>query len=196
MFSIDQNCHPLWDVVPKLHALAASGRTVTHFIEDVDMAYTAIGADDGDEARLAPERFHRGGAADWGAAVFYYEFLGRQPVDIRHWERWTGMKTAALARRLGRTVDDLYDEYSPSDNWQLIGPSYVGDSRHHRLIGDLTVAETAPHLREMTDRGQADMRRAFPSAESRARLDRWFADQRTALEEMLARHACGALVAL
>ena len=196
MFSIDQNCHPLWDVVPKLGALAAQGRTVTHFIEDVDMAYTAIGAEPGDQPRLAPERFHHSGGADWGAAVFYYEFLGRQPVDLRHWEPWTGMKTGALGRQLGRTVDDLYDEFSPSDNWQLIGPSYVGDSRHHRLIGDLTVAETAPHLREMMDRGRADMRRAFPAAESQDRLDRWFAEQTVALDDMLARHAGGSLVDL
>ena len=196
MFSIDQNCHPLWDVVPKLAALAARGLAAVHFIEDVDMAYTAIGAKHGDEPRLAPERFYRSGAADWGAAVFYYEFLGRQPVDIRQWEQWTGMKTAAMGRQLGRTVDDLYDEFSPSDNWQLIGPSYVGDSRHHRLIGDLTVAETAPHLREMMDRGQADMRRAFPAAASQRRLDRWFASQTAALDDMLARHAGGTLVDL
>lgn len=196
MFSIDQNCHPLWDVVPKLQALAGRGHDVTHFIEDVDMAYTAIGAGPGDSPRLAPERFHRSGGADWGAAVFYYKFLGRQPVDPREWEQYTGMKTAALARRLGRSVDDLYDEFSPSDNWQLIGPSYVGDSAHHRLIGDLTVAETASHLREMMDIARADMRRAFPAADSQQRLDDWFARQNHALDDMLARHADGSLVDL
>ena len=39
MFSIDQNCHSLWDVVPKLHALAAHGHRVAHFMEDVDAAF-------------------------------------------------------------------------------------------------------------------------------------------------------------
>jgi len=196
MFSIDQNCHPLWDVVPKLHALARRGHDVTHFIEDVDMAYTAIGAGPGDSPRLAPERFHRSGGADWGAALFYYEFLGRQPVDLRHWEQYTGMKTAALARQLGRSVDDLYDEFSPSDNWQLIGPSYVDDSTHHRIIGDLTVAETAPYLREMMTIARADMRRALPAADSQHRLDQWFAPQNEALDDMLTRHADGSLVDL
>jgi len=196
MFSIDQNCHPLWDVVPKLQALARRGYDVTHFIEDVDMAYTAIGAAPGDSPRLAPERFHRSGGADWGAAVFYYKFLGRQPVDLREWEQYTGMKTAALARLLGRSVDDLYNEFSPSDNWQLIGPSYIGDSTHHRLIGDLTVAETAPHLREMMAIARADMRRALPAADSQRRLDEWFAARNSALDDMLARHADGTLVAL
>jgi len=194
MFSIDQNCHPLWDVVPKLHALAAAGHHPTHFVEDVDMAFSAIGAKPGQAPRLAPERFHGSGGADWGAAVFYSEFLGRQPVDLRDWEPYTGMKTAALARLLGRSVDDLYDAFSPSDNWQLIGPSYVARADHHRLVGDLTVAETAPFLREMMDRGRADMRRAFPAAESQRRLDEWFSAENAALEEMLARRASGRLV--
>ena len=194
MFSIDQNCHPLWDVVPKLQALAAAGHHATHFIEDVDMAFTAIGAKPGQHPRLAPERFYGSGGADWGAAVFYSEFLGRQPVDLRDWEQYTGMKTAALARQLGRTVDDLYDEFSPSDNWQLIGPSYVARSDHHRLVGDLTVAETAAFLLEMMDRARADMARAFPAAASQRRLDDWFAGENAALGEMLARHASGRLV--
>ena len=196
MFSIDQNCHPLWDVVPKLQALAAAGHEPTHFIEDVDMAYTAIGAGPGDKPRLAPERFHASGGADWGAALFYSEFLGRQPVDLRDWEQYTGMKTSALARKLGRTVDDLYDEFSPSDNWQLIGPSYVAQGGLHRLVGDLTVAETAPFLREMMDLARADMRRAFPADDSQRRLDRWFAAENAALEKMLADHASGRLVDL
>ena len=83
ILSIDQNCHSLWDVPPKLQALTAQGHRVRHFVEDVDMAYSAIGADDEDsEVRVARERFYRGGGADWGAAVFYFEFLGRQPVDV------------------------------------------------------------------------------------------------------------------
>ncbi len=72
MFSIDQNCHPLWDVVPKLHALTAKGFPVHHFIEDIDVAFTAVGGQLGDtQLRFAPERFHGSGGSDWGAAVFY-----------------------------------------------------------------------------------------------------------------------------
>ena len=79
MFSIDQNCHPLWDVVPKLQALAEQGRAVTHFIEDVDMAYTAIGAAAGDRPRLAPERFHRSGGADCSNST-----VTTSPAPLRH----------------------------------------------------------------------------------------------------------------
>jgi len=176
VLSIDQNCHSLWDVLPKLHVLARRGRPVTHFIEDIDSAFTSLGSRiDADDLRLARERFHRSGGADWGAALFYTEFLGRIPVEIRDWEPRTGLKTNVLARQLGRSVDDLYEEFSPSDNWQLIGSSFVGDRRHHRVIGDLTVRETAPFLRELMDKARADMLRAFPSAASQRRLGEWFA---------------------
>ena len=193
MFSIDQNCHSLWDVLPKLQALAARKLPVVHFVEDVDMAYTAIGATDDEPPRLARERYHRSGGADWGAAVFYFEFLGRQPVEIRDWERYTGLKTNVLARRLDRSVDNLYDEFSPSDNWQMIGPSYVGDRDHHRLLGDLTVAETAPLLWEMMDKARADMARAFPAGESQQRLDQWFEQERRRLEDLVETCAAGRL---
>ena len=84
MFSIDQNCHSLWDVLPKLQALAGGGRCVCHFVEDVDMAYTAIGAAGAAGApHLARERYYRDGGADWGAAVFYSEFLSRLPELIK-----------------------------------------------------------------------------------------------------------------
>lgn len=45
MISIDQNCHSLWDVVPKLQALAAHGKKVRHFIEDIDVAFTSAAAE-------------------------------------------------------------------------------------------------------------------------------------------------------
>jgi hypothetical protein len=185
MFSIDQNCHSLWDVIPKLQALSARGCDVTHLIEDIDVAFTAMGTDSGGGLRLARERFHRSGGQDWGAALFYFEFLGRQPVEIRQWEPLTGMKTSVLARKLARSVDELYEEFSPGDNWQLIGPSYVGDRRHHRVIGDLGVAETAGFLRELFDRAEADMTWKFPSAASRQRLREWFDAERGRLEQML-----------
>ena len=108
MFSIDQNCHSLWDALPKLQAVARSGGTVRHFIEDIDVAFTAVGSSPVDSAghgdgslRLAMERYYGSGGADWGAALFYSEFLGRLPVDVRQWDSLTGLTTAALARRLG-----------------------------------------------------------------------------------------------
>jgi SAM-dependent methyltransferase len=196
MFSVDQNCHPLWDVLPKLQALALRGGRTTHFIEDVDVAFTAIGAAPDAPLRMARERYYDRGGADWGAAVFYSEFLGRLPVDVREFEPATGRKTSALARELGRTPEDLYDEYSPGDNWQLIGPSYAGDRDHHRVIGDLSVAETAPFLVDILNRCEADLVARFPAADSRARAADWLASQRRLLDELLARHADNTLVDL
>ena len=187
VFTIDQNCHPLWDVVPKVHALARRGHRVRHFVEDVDVAFTAMGARAGDQPlHLARERFHRSGGADWGAAVFYFEFLGRQPVEIRDWEPLTGMKTAALARHLGRSVDELYDQFSPSDNWQLIGPSYVTRRDYHRIIGDLSAAEAADFLHEIIGHAEANMLATFPAAACRRRSRDWLTDQRLLFDLILA----------
>lgn len=218
IFSIDQNSHPLWDTPAKLQVLSRSGHKVRHFVEDIDVAFTSLGWHSDDEGTLhvAPERFHRSGGQDWGAALFYSEFLGRLPVDIRHWQPYTGMKTRVLARRLGRSVDDLYDELSPGDNWQLIGPSYVprqppspvqdkthpeispqvGDRQYHRIIGDLSVAEIRPFLRKIMNIASRDVHQAFPSAQSRRRTDQWFARETARLEAMLDEYAGGRLVEL
>jgi len=177
MLSLDQNCHPLWDVYPKLHALAAKGIRVTQYIEDFDTAFTAMGAGAAAPLRLARERFYRSGGADWGAALFYNEFLGRQPTDIRAWEPYTGMKTDVLARHLGQSVDALYDRHSPGDNWQLIGPSYLdGDARRHRTIGDLSCDETNEHFFRLIDLARQDMERRFPEPSSREQ-SRKFCDE-------------------
>ncbi len=197
MFSIDQNCHPLWDVVPKLHALTRHGHCIRHFIEDVDVAFTAVGATVGDNAlRFEPERFYASGGSDWGAAVFYSQFLSTQPTELRHWESYTHTTTAALARRLGMTVATLYDRYSPSGNIQLVGPSYVNDSDHHRLIGDLRVAELADHLRRLLAMAREDCLTRFPAADSQVRLQAWFDREAARLEDLLTRHAAGLLVEL
>ena len=196
MFSIDQNCHSLWDVVPKLQALARRGMPVRHFVEDVDVAFTQMGAGPGGELRLARERFYRSGGGDWGAALFYADFLGAQPGEIREWEKWTGLKTNVLARKLGRCVDDLYDEFSPGGTWQLIGPSYVGDRNHHRVIGDLTAAEIAPLLRELIDKAAADMLACFPDTAAQSRVREWFHVEQARAETLLADHADGMLTKL
>ncbi len=196
MFSIDQNCHSLWDVVPKLQALARRGMAVRHFVEDVDVAFTEMGAAAGGALHLARERFYRSGGGDWGAAMFYADFLGAQPVEIRAWETWTGLKTNVLARKLARSIDDLYDEFSPGGTWQLIGPSYVGDRHHHRVIGDVTVDETAALLRELIDKAAADMLHAFPDADAQSRVKQWFEIERPRVESLLAEHANGSLTKL
>jgi len=197
MFSIDQNCHSLWDVLPKLHALRAHGNGVRHFVEDIDVAFTSLGADPKtDGLRLKRERFYRGGGQDWGAALFYCEFLGRLPLELHSLEPFTGMSTRALAGKLGRSVDQLYEELSPSDNWQLIGPSYVGDRDHHRLIGDLSVAETQPFLRDILRLAREDVLRAFPSSQARRRTEAWFDAERLRLDDLLDRFSQARLVDL
>jgi len=197
ILSIDQNSHSLWDVLPKLHALAAAGRPVRHFVEDIDAAFTSLGADLRDSAlRLTPERFHHSGGADWGAALFYTEFLGRMPVELRDWEPLTGLKTAALARQLGRSIDDLYDEFSPSGNWQLVGSSFVGDREHHRVLGDLTVRETAEFVRMTLAKGREDTFAAFPSTASHQRLAAWFDREEALVAGLLDRFSDGRLVQL
>jgi len=184
--SIDQNCNSLWDVAPKLQALAARGVRAMHCIEDIDVAFTAVGARPGDPLRIERERFYRTGGQDWGAALFYSEFLGRLPVDLHAWEPYTGLKTPALARQLGRSVDDLYDEFSPGDNWQLIGPSYAEDPRFHRLIGDVGVGEAMPFIRELLDKARADCLRAFPAGPSQRRVREWFEAEAERLDGLLA----------
>ncbi len=197
MFSIDQNCHSLWDTLPKLHALAAHGYSVTHFVEDIDVAFTAMGASVDDAVlHLARERFHRSGGQDWGAALFYSEFLSKLATEIRHWEPLTGLQTKTLAKQLGRSVDDLYDKFSPGDTWQLIGSSYIGDRDHHRVIGDLAVREIRDFLLDLLQRAKADMLHAFPQRDSQERLADWLREEDARVARLLERHAAGGLVDL
>ncbi len=197
MLSIDQNCHSLWDTLPKLCALSAKGYSILHLIEDIDVAFTAIGAgEDSNAMRITPERYYRSGGADWGAAMFYSNFLGRQPVEIRDWEPFTGLKTKTLAHQLERSVDDLYDEFSPSDNFQLIGPSYISDKDHHRTVGDLTVAECRPYLHEIFAHARDDVLLRFPSSASQQRTRKWFADEGRLMQDLLAKHSDSPLVEL
>ena len=197
MLSIDQNCHSLWDVIPKLTALTTHGYKVRHFVEDIDVAFTSLGSSlNGEPLRLCRETFHPSGGQDWGAALFYSDFLGKLPLELRDLEPMTGMKTSTLAKKLRQTVNDLYREFSPGDNWQLIGPSYVGDRQHHRTVADLSVAETAEFLWQIMGKAKADMLKAFPDKASQQRLIEWFDREEFRVEELLKKHARGRLVHL
>lgn len=178
--SIDQNCHPLWDTIPKLDALAAHGWQGVHCIEDIDVAFSRQGAAPGDKGlALLPERTYRGGHSDWGAALFAHDLLGRLPLDVRAIEPYTGRTTAALARFLESDVDGLYERWAGSDNWQLVGPSYAADPRWHRLIGDVRLAEAGPFVLQLLDHAHQDLRERFPEPGPRQRLQDWFAAQRS-----------------
>ena len=191
--SIDQNSNTLWDVVPKLDALLSRNVPATHFVEDIDSAFTRHGAKEGGTG-LRKERVLRGGESDWGASLFYMEFLGRLPLDIRELEPFTGWTTAALSRRLNSDMDELYEQYSTSDNWQLTGASYVGENHGlHRVIGDLRVAEIADHLRELLSRAESDLLRAFPETAAQARINNWFERERTLVASLLRDHAADTL---
>lgn len=185
MHSIDQNSHSLWDTLPKLQALAAAGQATTHFIEDIDVAFTDLGADVDDQLHIAREQFHPSGGSAWGAALFYTDFLGRQPTELRDHEPQLGMKVAALAKQLGTSLEDLYAEYSLSDNHMLVGPSYVGDRKHHRVIGDLSLTETREFIEAVLDLGEADCLRRFPEQTATDRAKGWFARERQRLAYLL-----------
>jgi hypothetical protein len=185
--SIDQNCHPLWDTVPKLEALAAHGWQGVHCIEDIDVAFSRQGALPGDTGlALLPERTYRGGHSDWGAALFAHDLLGRLPLDVRTLEPYTGRTTAALARFLETSVDGLYERWAGSDNWQLVGPSYAADPRWHRLIGDVRLAEAGPFVLQLLDHARADLLERFPESGPQQRLQEWFAGQRSLAATVIA----------
>ena len=184
IFSIDQNSNSLWDTLPKLQALARRGLAVTHLIEDIDVAFTSLGAGEGN-LRVSLERFHPSGGSDWGAGLFYSEFLGRQPLELRNIEPQLGMKISTLARLLGKGLEELYQKFSTGDNWMLVGSSFVGDRLHHRLIGDLHMDECREHLWRIIDLAEQDCTQKFPASQSRLRTSRWFADERARLERLL-----------
>jgi len=163
-------------------------------VEDVDVAYTRLGSSvENQELKLAAERYHWSGGADWGSALFYSEFLGKVALDPRSWEPFTGIKTNLLARQLGLSLEALYDRYAAGDNWQLIGSSYVGDKEHHQVLGDLRVGPLAPFLREILQLAQKDLWNRFPEREARDRIDPWFQREKDLVESLLSRHVSGNL---
>ncbi len=170
--------------VPPVSSSVGSGREEREGTHGRDAHATADGL------KIDRERFHRSGGQDWGAAMFYSAFLGRLPVEIRDWEPYTGMKTHVLAGQLGRSVDELYEQYSPADNWQLIGPSYVGDKAHHRVMGDLSCEQTQTFLADMLALARKDMLRTFPQADCGRRINDWFDREQAAVDAIMARGPC------
>lgn len=180
--SIDQNSNPLWDALPKIQAAAGGGRSLDHYIEDIDSAFTRRGAKPGDDIlELGRERLHRDGSKDWGAALFYPGFLGRESLDIRNVEPLVGCSLKSLAKQLDCSVEDLYDEFAVSDNFQLIGSSYAGDKDHHRVLGDLGVQETGRYIEGLMDIAEENIKAAFPEAKPRERINAWFGRERRLL---------------
>lgn len=184
--SIDQNSHSLWDTLPKLQVLARHGIRGTHLLEDVDTAFTRRGASLGDaRLELARERMYRDGSLDWGAALFYSDFLGRTPLNVRDIEDYTGMSIKSLAKKTSREVEKLFDHYGESDNWQLIGSSYAGDKNHHRTVGDLRRGEIEPFLRQLLQHARQDLLHAFPDADAQKRIENWFDTEQNRLDDLL-----------
>jgi len=183
--------------LPKLQALAQRGYDLTQFVEDVDVAFTSLGADvDDEDLDIARECYHRSGASSWGAALYYTGFLGRLPVDVRDWEPFTGLKTKTLAKKLGLSLDELFTEYSAGDNWQLVGPSFLGDRDHHRVIGDLGVAEVRDFLRRIMRIARDNMFATFPEKAPRKRLADWFRREEALVDTLLSELADRPLVDL
>ncbi len=194
--SIDQNSNVLWDALPKLAALARHGLTGVHAVEDVDVAFTRQGADPAAGAALAlePERWYRTGNSDWGAALFYTAFLGRNMVNPRELEPFTGLTVAALARKLDWTLDELYLHLAGSDNLQLTGCSYAGGVDRHRVIGDLGTAECAIFVRDLLDHARRDLLERFPEPVAQHRITAWFDTEQACMERDLSAYAAAPLV--
>lgn len=185
--SIDQNSHPLWDPLPKLQALGEKGWSGVHYIEDLDTAFTRRGAMPGqDSLELAPERLYRDGTSDWGAALFYSAFIGRAPIDPRQLEPYLGLTVKKISRKLDLSVDQFYEKYAVSDNWQLIGSSYLFDRYSHRVIGDLKIGEIKCFLDELMVRAQRDLEVSFPEKSSKRRIGEWFDTESASLRKIIA----------
>ncbi|MCK5113471.1 MAG: hypothetical protein KAR11_01760 [Phycisphaerae bacterium] len=186
MISIDQNSHSLWDTLPKLQALAAAGVAGMHYVEDIDVAFTQLGQNAESQLQLARERFYPSGGQDWGAGLFYTEFLGRLPIEPRDYQSQLGAKIVRAGKSAGIDLQQLYDTYAVSDNWQLIGSSYVAGGDYHRVIGDVSVSEVREFLFEILTRAENDTLAKFPHLDCRARAQKWFSVERTRVENLMA----------
>lgn len=200
MISIDQNSHSLWDTLPKLQAVIAAGGDITHYVEDIDVAFTQMGGRrEGRQLQLsiARERFHPSGGQDWGAGLFYTEFLGRLPTEPRNYTPQLGAKISRVCKSTGMDIEEFYDTHATSDNYQLIGPSYIsGKKDYHRVIGDLSIAEVREFLLEILSLAETDTLAKFPHPDSRSWTQQWFANERGRVKNLIAANPNGKLCEL
>lgn len=184
MISIDQNSNSLWDTLPKLQALEKAGIDFTHCVEDIDVAFTRVGAHS-NQLQLTLEQYYPNGNLDWGASLFYMNFLGRCPLNLNNLVKYTGESPAHTAKKLHMTLDELYAKYSVADNWQLTAPSYIDSSKQaHRLLGDLSTSETISFIHELFDKAGSDLLKVFPEAEPQKRIKHWFNKERELVDEL------------
>ncbi len=184
MISIDQNSNSLWDTLPKLQALEKQGIKFTHCIEDIDVAFTRVGAHS-DKLELTLERYYPSGNLDWGASLFYMNFLGRCPLNLDNLTKYTGETPAHTAKKLGISLEQLYAQFSVADNWQLTAPSYIDSTKQaHRLLGDLSTSEVIPFINELFDKAEEDLLNCFPENDVQKRIIKWFDSERECVAEL------------
>jgi hypothetical protein len=184
--SIDQNCASFWDTIPKLDALRRKGIDVSHYVEDVDIAFAARGAEvDQPDLRLAMEKVYPGGGQDWGAGLFYSDFLGRLPRDPRSFEKYLGIGLKQFVKHTDVSLDAIYDQYGGGDTWMLIGSNFVGDRDHYRLLGDLSVMECIPFLLCILGLARQNCIERFSSLDARSRTRAWFSLEEERLQELI-----------
>ncbi len=176
--SIDQNSNSLWDTLPKLQALASKGVPTTHLIEDIDTAFTRVDQTDS-SLKLTTERYYPNGSLDWGASLFYMDFLGRCPFDLHELEKYTGKTVSATAKALQLSVDKLFEIYSVGDNQQLTAPSFIDTNKNkHRLLGDISREEVLPFIDQLFDIAEKNLLERFIDESAKERIRSWFQQER------------------
>ncbi len=178
--SIDQNSNSLWDVLPKVEAMAYKSLSLTHLVEDIDVAFTSVG-NSAQPPTLTVEQYYPSGNLDWGASLFYMDFLGRLPLNLIDLSQYTGIKVAQTAKALNLSVAQLYQKYAVADNVQLTGSSYTTSQLQHRLLGDLKFDEIKPFVLELLDLAESDVLHKFIDTDSQTRTKLWFASERKLL---------------
>ncbi len=182
--SIDQNSNSLWDVLPKIEAMASKSLKLTHLVEDIDVAFTSVGKK-GQAPELTVEQYYPSGNLDWGATLFYMDFLGRLPLNLINLCQYTGQKITQTAKALNISVAQLYQKYALGDNWQLTGSSYTTSTLRHRLLGDLKYDEIQPFIFELLDVAERDILNKFSDTDSQHRTRQWFISERNFLQEII-----------
>lgn len=182
--SIDQNSNSLWDVLPKIEALHVHGKELLHYVEDIDVAFTRVGSNHS-EPELSLEQYYPNGSLDWGASLFYMDFLGRLPLNLTNLFPYTGKKTATTAKAMGISLEELYAKFSVADNYQLTGTSYVeSHPEKHRLLGDLSTAKKKPFIQQLLNLAEADILERFVDSDSQNRTKLWFKNEHQRLDQL------------